>query len=958
MRTTSPQRRGNRGAAASKAGARSSSERAEFPVVAIAASADTRQGIHDLLATIPAASGMAYVVVQRAALARRPLTTAVLATSTALPIIEAGDQTALEPDHVYLLPVEGAFVPKDRVLSQTSPVALERPLDAFLTALANDCGPLARAVVLATDRVDAVEGLRAIAQRGGLTFVQDPAIRQGGIRRATAAQVANVVASAPTIARELVAHSSQGSTRSSSQWTAHEQIEFERPPIEPMSLAEQRRAVDEGPTASNEALAVANEELRTTNEELSALNEQLELSREQLLDMTEELRRRNTALDRANDDLLNVLASVDIPIVIVDAERRIRRYLRSTKGLVNLIPSDVGRPINQLRTNVEAPDLDRWIAQVIERGEVAEYEVRDADGRWRRLQIRPYKTRGNVVDGALVSLVDIDALKRAISGANTTRDRARMLFETVPLPIVVLDATLRIESANRSFSQLTQVDAASIIGRPFLELARPEADKMLRLQLEGLLADDSEPLRDLEVECRLPDATLRLVLLDGCSIPSGNGQRSLLLVLHDVTARRRREIDQTRARAEAVQRFLNEAGRLLLAVSLEANLTLEKLAQLAVPALGDLCLIDVVAENHAVRSAAIARADAAHAQVDELLTADEDSTIANVVNSGRSVLEAELDAAALQRIGGARAQLLRSSDAGSYLCVALHGRKGVLGALSLARKRSAQRYGLDDLALAEGLGQRAGVAIENAQLYRAARDAINLRDEFLAIASHELRTPLTALQLQLENLQANLPPEPKALTRRKSTAERVEHALRHTQRLGRLVDSLLVVSRIAAGRLALQIDEVDLSDVVRDVVERMQIDADRAQCRVELDVALGVTGRWDALRLEQVITNLLSNAFRYAPGALVRVSLRADDHRATLRVEDNGPGIPKERQPHIFDRYEIAGERSTAGLGLGLYIIRQIVEAHGGTVRVDAERKVGAGFVVELPRSGPPAGAP
>jgi signal transduction histidine kinase len=321
------------------------------------------------------------------------------------------------------------------------------------------------------------------------------------------------------------------------------------------------------------------------------------------------------------------------------------------------------------------------------------------------------------------------------------------------------------------------------------------------------------------------------------------------------------------------------------------------------------------------------------------------------VREGRSLLEADLDEAALARVGGTRAKLLRASGARSYLCVPLQGRGTAVGALSLASSRRG-RYGADEVALAESLGQRAGMALETARLYRAAHEAVQLRDEFLAIASHELRTPLTALSLQLENLQSLLPPPTNG---RDVLAEKVGHALRYTARLGRLIDSLLAVSRIMAGHFTLRLDDVDLSEIAREVVERMRTDAARARCTLELQTSGPVRGHWDAMRLDQIVTNLLTNAFRYAAGTAVRVSVIARPNCAVLTVEDAGPGIARERLPLIFERYEIAGERTTSGLGLGLYIIRQIAEAHGGRVHVETEVGQGARFVVELPLERKPA---
>jgi len=164
---------------------------------------------------------------------------------------------------------------------------------------------------------------------------------------------------------------------------------------------------------------------------------------------------------------------------------------------------------------------------------------------------------------------------------------------------------------------------------------------------------------------------------------------------------------------------------------------------------------------------------------------------------------------------------------------------------------------------------------------------------------------------------------------------------------------LLVVSRIMASRFSLRLEPVDLGEITLDVVKRMQTDAERAGCELDVRVQSGVRGCWDPMRLDQIISNLLGNAFRYAAGARVGISVEAHDGFAKLIVEDAGPGIASDRLGRIFERYEIGSERSTAGLGLGLYIIRQLAQAHGGSVQVESEIGQGARFCVELPIAGP-----
>jgi PAS domain S-box-containing protein len=227
--------------------------------------------------------------------------------------------------------------------------------------------------------------------------------------------------------------------------------------------------------------------------------------------------------------------------------------------------------------------------------------------------------------------------------------------------------------------------------------------------------------------------------------------------------------------------------------------------------------------------------------------------------------------------------------------------------------------------------------------------ALDARDDFISVASHELKTPMTALQLNLQGLRRQASGAPVSNGQVPMT-DKVDKAIGHVQRLVRLVEELLDVSRITAGRLDLQLERCDLADIAREVAERMADQASRSGSPVKLQADARLPGTWDRLRIEQVITNLLSNAFRYAPGEPVELSVDEVDGRARVRVRDGGPGISVADHERIFERFERASRsRRHGGLGMGLYITREIARAHGGTVRVSSTLGSGAEFVVELP---------
>lgn len=289
----------------------------------------------------------------------------------------------------------------------------------------------------------------------------------------------------------------------------------------------------------------------------------------------------------------------------------------------------------------------------------------------------------------------------------------------------------------------------------------------------------------------------------------------------------------------------------------------------------------------------------------------------------------------------------RLAEVGSRSVLALPiRRKGArLGVVYLENTLAARAFTRDRVHVLELLSGQIAIALENARLYREAQRAIRVREDFLSVASHELKTPVTSLRLGLQSLlrRTDVAPE-EHLTR---ALHRMD---RQVQRLVRLIDDLLDVSQLHTGRIELHVEPVDLAEAVEDVVERLGARIAQSGSTVSVLAEPLVVGSWDRSRLEQVISNLLDNALKFGAGAPIEVSVARRDATAELVVQDHGIGIPAERLPYVFERFERAvSSRHFGGLGLGLHVVKSIVEALGGAVRADSRPGEGTRITVELP---------
>lgn len=378
-------------------------------------------------------------------------------------------------------------------------------------------------------------------------------------------------------------------------------------------------------------------------------------------------------------------------------------------------------------------------------------------------------------------------------------------------------------------------------------------------------------------------------------------------------ALQRHSTEKLRAQQQELQRFLADASTRM--ASLDYRSVASSTAELIVPRYADWCLIRLEATNEAIPPFWYAHPSPTTGPPSAVL----EPVIERVEHTGRSELVSFAD--------------------GDVVCVPLRALDRVLGTLAIASPRSHVHYTLADLGFLEDLGQRLGMALENALLYRKAEQAIAMRDDVLAVVSHDLRTPLGTIMMQAETLEGS--------------EERVrlgQTIVRAAQRMNRLIGDLLDASAINAGRLALELGVSQVSELIDDAIEpfRTQVEAHHITLRRDVSDDSMII-RCDRDRILQVLSNLLSNALKFTPdGGTITVSAQREDHVVHFSVADTGKGIAADQLPHLFDRFWSGGGGRQAA-GLGLYIARGILAAHGAAIEVESELGAGSRFHFALP---------
>jgi PAS domain S-box-containing protein len=431
------------------------------------------------------------------------------------------------------------------------------------------------------------------------------------------------------------------------------------------------------------------------------------------------------------------------------------------------------------------------------------------------------------------------------------------------------------------------------------------------------------------------------------SVLEVEGRKVLTVILRDVSEQKK---------VEAEHRFLARAGE-VLSSSLDSERTLTAVAQLAVQSLADWCIV-YLSEGGQVRRLEVAhreeaQRELAHALRNFRIDLEQPFLARDVLVQRAPLLLPHLSAEALEAMaqGPEHLALLRRLGPRSLMGVPLLAGEQLLGALVFISTRPGHGYGPGDLAFAQELARLASLAVENARLYQTAQRATKTRDDVLGIVAHDLRSPLNAIALWLQVVERQIQRGGGELaTKSQEPLKSIDAA---TKRMSRLIQDLLDVARLEAGRLSLNANPHSALSVLHEAVESSRPLASQLQLRMEAPGELpSILGDRD--RLLQVFSNLVGNALKFTPaGGEVVVSAQEEGESVRFSVRDTGPGIPPESLTHLFDRFWQAQQGDRRGAGLGLSIAKGLVEAHGGQLRVESEVGRGSTFSFTVPRAKP-----
>jgi len=824
-----------------------------------------------------------------------------------------------------------------------------------------------------------------------------------------------------------------------------------------MALNEAYEIGQEELTASNEELQTVNEELQSTNEEMETAREELQSSNEELSTVNEELQTRNDQLTQMGADLEGLLASSNVPMILIGPDLRIRHFNPQTQKIFKFISSDIGRSINDLKIELLEINIGDIVNFVLKNNKGTEVETQDRAGHWYRLQAKPYSKNSENIEGAVITLIDIQYAKAALETAKIASkqliaakaDTLRIL-EMNPIPILILKSDMRIIFANPAFYQMFSLSIKSTLNRTLADIG----DGMLHIpeiiaKVNGVMDKDAE-FGGLEIQVTTPLDETKTIVLHARKIQlPGSGIETTLVAIEDVSAVKSAETGRTNA-LKLLQEVSSRAPGMLYQFQMRPDgstcfpysssgikevygVSPEDVAEDASKIFSILHPDDLPIVRESLKTSARLLkpwklqyrvkhkngdirwldgssipskqsdggvlwhgfiTDITDAKKFELILTESEEKYRKLVNSAydgimvvnedsiievanpqthlmfgynpgellhkkfeiliparfqsecRNLRKQYLESSTLREMGKGMAVIgLRKDSSEFHLDISL----------SPFTSNSRQLVNCvlrDTTHLREIENERAQILSREKSAREQAEIANRTKDEFLAILSHELRTPLTTILSWAQLLKKG--------TLDSSTSKNgIEILEQSAKAQGQLIDDLLDISRIQAGKMHLDLQMAGLSKIIWAAIDSTRGLWAKKSIRIEVEIAPEIkTIQVDPFRLQQILWNLITNAIKFSPEqSLIRVDVDTtfvnEIEMVRIQIRDKGKGVKAEFKEIMFNRFtqmDSSTTRLSGGLGLGLAIVKKLVELHRGFVEVESEGEgKGSNFLVYLP---------
>jgi len=654
---------------------------------------------------------------------------------------------------------------------------------------------------------------------------------------------------------------------------------------------------DDRIASSNENIQSFNEELLSANEEMQSANEELQSLNEELQTINKEQQVTNAELSESNNDLNNYFRSNVNGQLFVDRELLLKKYSPSAVKHINIRPSDIGRPLSNITTNIDLATLIPDIRSVLETEQTVVREAISTDGKIYQVTTIPYlRADSKIADGAIVSFYDISELKNSMKYAEE-------MFNTIHDPLVILDKNLRVIRATDGFYRMFKVTEEETQGNFFYELGNQQWNiPVLKHQLETILPEQGS-FKAFEVSHIFNSIGAKVVRITARQFDTHTREKLILLAIHDLSDARK------------VEAGLAEAERLL-------EESKERL-------------------HFAIESAGIGTWDY-NPDTRELIFDHRSRELFGLLTEG--TIDYGMLIAAVHPDDVTYADQTINDTLNGDLNGDFNLEFRTAGKDKKIRwiKSKGKAYFNEAKIATRFIGTVLDISMEKAS-EETTKGLLLKKDEFISIASHELKTPVTSLKASLQLLSRMQDKDVTKATRL------IDQSTKSMEKITSLIDDLLNVTRMNEGQLRLDKTPFIIADVLDSCCGHVR-SAGIYELIVQGDFDLKMYA--DEHQIEQVVVNLVNNAVKYAPDyKKIFLIIEKEGSSAKISVKDGGPGIPEDQRMHLFEKYYRADHSGTlySGLGLGLYISSEIVKRHGGMIGVDSIMGSGSTFWFTIP---------